>query len=173
MNCFRIAVCVFQMVDPVGFEPTLKWFWVTCLLPKLGYGSIKLNFPKRIFCTSTYHLTASSWLLVDLAVILICCCIWVASDHTLLCRKMNFKIKMVGGEVIETPSAAYKTAVINQYTNRPLKTPLYFWSTERISKPYLQLGRLSHWPLCYRCKTRHMLWLSGLNRHARASHTLS
>ena len=28
---------------------------------------------------------------------------------------------MVGGEVIETPSAAYKTAVINQYTNRPLK----------------------------------------------------
>ena len=27
--------------------------------------------------------------------------------------------KMVGGEVIETPSAAYKTAVINQYTNRP------------------------------------------------------
>ena len=28
---------------------------------------------------------------------------------------------MVGGEVIETPSAVYKTAVINQYTNRPLK----------------------------------------------------
>ena len=42
---------------------------------------------KRIFCTSTYHLTASSWLLVDLAVILSCCCIGVASDHTLLCRK--------------------------------------------------------------------------------------
>ena len=74
---------------------------------------------KRIFYTSTYHLTASSWLLVDLAVILFCCCIGVASDHTLLCRKINLKIKMVGGEVIETPSAAYKTAVINQYTNRP------------------------------------------------------
>ena len=42
---------------------------------------------KRIFYTSTYHLTASSWLLVDLAVILSCCCIGVASDHTLLCRK--------------------------------------------------------------------------------------
>lgn len=42
---------------------------------------------KRIFCTSTYHLTASSWLLVDLAMILACCCIGVASDHTLLCRK--------------------------------------------------------------------------------------
>lgn len=28
---------------------------------------------------------------------------------------------MVGGEVIETPSAVYKTAVINQYTNRPLE----------------------------------------------------
>ena len=41
---------------------------------------------KRIFCTSTYHLTASSWLLVDLAVIL-SCCVWVAGDHTLLCRK--------------------------------------------------------------------------------------
>lgn len=27
--------------------------------------------------------------------------------------------QVVGGEVIETPSAAYKTAVINQYTNRP------------------------------------------------------
>ena len=39
-------------------------------------------------CTSTYHLTASSWLLVDLAVILSWCCIGgVASDHTLLCRE--------------------------------------------------------------------------------------
>ena len=46
---------------------------------------------KRIFCTSTYHLTASSWLLVDLAVIL-SCCVWVASDHTLLCRKMVLPI---------------------------------------------------------------------------------
>ena len=42
---------------------------------------------KRIFCTSTYHLMASSWLLVDLTMILICCCIGVASVHTLLCRK--------------------------------------------------------------------------------------
>lgn len=41
---------------------------------------------QRIFCTSTYHLTASSWLLVDLAVIL-SCCIEIASDHTLLYRK--------------------------------------------------------------------------------------
>lgn len=52
--------------------------------------------------------------------------------------------QVVGGEVIETPSAAYKTAVINQYTNRPLKIIVILWSTERISKPYLQLGRLSH-----------------------------
>lgn len=42
---------------------------------------------RRIFCTSTYHLTASGWLLVDLAMILSCCCIEVANDHTLPCRE--------------------------------------------------------------------------------------
>ena len=62
--------------------------WNCCVcLSKLLYSC------RKWICTSTYHLTASSWLLVDLAVIL-SCCVWAAGDHTLPCRKWYFRFDL-------------------------------------------------------------------------------
>ena len=54
------------MVVEMGFEPTLKWFWVICLLP-LGYSTTKnhsvvkdpfnrqsILYTKNIYCKLTF-----------------------------------------------------------------------------------------------------------------------
>lgn len=81
--CWREPWVRVQMAPLVGLAPAklLDENQGTLLI------CLQRHLLKRIFCTSTYHLTASSWLLVDLAMILACCCIGVASVHTLLCRE--------------------------------------------------------------------------------------